>query len=281
MVEEPLAVAGVGADAAVVPVVVDVAVVAGTAGAPGAAGAVQPVEPDTPDTEPLLIATGLSKVYDGERVLNGQSLELAGGQSVALVGPSGSGKSTLLAILGLLLTPDTGSVTVRGIEARGLPEDKRTLLRQGCFGLVFQHTHLVGTLRAWENVAMPARFLPAADRRERGLGRRELERRAERLLVALGLEHRLHHYPHQMSVGQKRRVALARALVLDPPLILADEPTNDLDAESARLVTGMLFAEVERGKGLIIATHDPQLAARTAKRIDITPPSSPSPPPPR
>jgi ABC-type lipoprotein export system ATPase subunit len=224
---------------------------------------------DVRGTDKLLVATALGKTYDGESVLSDLSLELTPGQSVALTGPSGSGKSTLLSLLGLLLAPDAGSVAVQGIETEGLTENERARLRQNCFGFVFQHTQLVGTLRAWENVAMPARFLSGAERRSKDITERSLAERSKQLLVSLGLEHRLYHYPHQLSVGQKRRIALARALVLDPPIILADEPTNDLDAESAQLVTEMLFAEVERRKALVVATHDSHLAAQTSTRVLI------------
>ena len=186
---------------------------------------------------------------------------MEGGTSVAFVSPSGSGKSTLLSMLGLLLTPSTGSVLVNGQDATALDDDAKSTLRLRQFGFIFQHTQLVGSLRAVENVAVPADFAGGnlADAAERAAG----------LMGQLGLGERLYHYPYQLSIGQKRRVATARALLMDPPILIADEPTNDLDAESTRSVADVLFEHVERGGILLFATHDQALAARADRVMHL------------
>lgn len=209
--------------------------------------------------EPVsLEARNLGKSYGDAAILEGISFKVEGGTSVAFVSPSGSGKSTLLSMLGLLLTPTAGSVLVNGQDASALDDDAKSALRLRQFGFIFQHTQLVGSLRAVENVAVPASFsggaLPSAGER------------AAALLDQLGLAQRLYHYPYQLSIGQKRRVATARALLMDPPILIADEPTNDLDAASTRSVADVLFEHVQRGGILLFATHDQGLAAR-ADRI--------------
>jgi ABC-type lipoprotein export system ATPase subunit len=214
----------------------------------------------------LLRARDISKSFDGEQILQGVSLAIESGDRVALMSPSGTGKSTLLSILGLLLASDTGTLEVEGWDTGGLDQAGQAHLRRQSFGFIFQHTQLIGTLRAIENVLVPARFSRKVERArlEEKLG--DVRQRAQELLVALGLGNRLYHYPHQLSVGQKRRVAVARALILDPPIILADEPTNDLDAASAQVVAQTLFDLHAQGKGLLIVTHDLELA-RQADRI--------------
>ena len=162
-------------------------------------------------------------------------------------------------MLGLILTPTSGDVVVGEQGTRGLSDAARSALRGRTVGFVFQHTQLIGSLRAWENVTVPARFA--------GSGRvADGEARARELLERFGLAERAEHYPYQLSIGQKRRVACARALMLAPPVLIADEPTNDLDADSADSVTRALFEHVERGGILLFATHDAALSAK-AERV--------------
>jgi ABC-type lipoprotein export system ATPase subunit len=207
-------------------------------------------------------AAGLGKSYDGTAIIEDTSFVAEGGDTIAFVSPSGSGKSTLLSMLGLLLTPTSGDVIVNGERTAGLSDERLAALRRETFGFVFQHTQLIGSLRAWENVAVPARF--AKDRAF------DDKARALELLERFGLADRAYHYPFQLSIGQKRRIATARALLLSPRVLIADEPTNDLDATSATSVTEALFDHAERGGILLYATHDPELAARakTVMRLE-------------
>ncbi len=209
----------------------------------------------------MLEVKGLGKSYGDQTILEDISFTVRSGESVAFVSPSGSGKSTLLSMLGLLLSSTTGTVVVDGQDTDDLDDQQLSALRRNVFGFVFQHTQLVGSLRAVENVEAPALFA-------KGLPFNVRER-AEGLLRSVGLGERLEHYPFQLSIGQKRRVALARALMMDPPVIIADEPTNDLDAKSAQSVTDQLFARVEEGGILLFATHDADLATRATRIMHL------------
>lgn len=203
----------------------------------------------------------LGKSYDGNVILENISFAAEPGDSIAFVSPSGSGKSTLLSMLGLLLSSTTGTVVVDGQDSDALGDKELSRLRRETFGFVFQHTQLVGSLRAVENVMAPANFagkLPF-DARER----------AEQLLDGLGLDDRLMHYPYQLSIGQKRRVSVARALLLDPPIVIADEPTNDLDADSSASVADTLFERAANGGILLFATHDRELASRASRVMHL------------
>ncbi len=209
----------------------------------------------------MLEVRNLGKSYDGNVVLENVSFTAEPGQSIAFVSPSGSGKSTLLSMLGLLLSSTTGTVVVDGQDSDALGDKELSRLRRETFGFVFQHTQLVGSLRAIENVTAPANFagrLPF-DARER----------AERLLGSLGLSDRLLHFPYQLSIGQKRRVSVARALLLDPPIVIADEPTNDLDAASSSSVADTLFERTRNGGILLFATHDRELASRATRVMHL------------
>jgi putative ABC transport system ATP-binding protein len=185
------------------------------------------------------------------------SLEIAAGAYVAIVGPSGSGKTTLLSVLGGMLSPDSGSVWLDGASLYTLPIAERTRLRRSKIGFVFQTFNLVSYLSAIENVQVPLYLagVPAEEQREK----------AARLLARVGLADRVDHKPCELSVGQLQRVALARTLANDPPVILADEPTGNLDPESRQRVLDF-FAELNaEGRTIVMVTHD-ATAAACAKR---------------
>lgn len=206
----------------------------------------------------LLEIKGVSKAFDGTAIIEDTSFTVSEGETIAFTSPSGSGKSTMLAMAGLLLTPDSGRIAVQGTDVADLDDKTLSTLRQEAFGFVFQSTQLIGSLRAIENVTAPANFAAKKDF--------DAESRAKELLERFGLAERMYHYPHQLSVGQKRRVAVARALLLKPKIIIADEPTNDLDEASAAEVTDALFDYAAQGNALLYATHVPALAQR-AQRI--------------
>jgi putative ABC transport system ATP-binding protein len=180
------------------------------------------------------------------------------GEHVAIMGPSGSGKSTLLNVLGCLDRPDRGTYELLGRDVARLDESELTLVRRHTIGFVFQFFHLVPRLSAVENVELPMLFagIPAAERRERALGR----------LRAVGVEQRAAHRPDQLSGGERQRVALARATVLEPKLLLADEPTGNLDTASGRHVLEILQRMNAEGLTLVVVTHDPGVARR-ARRV--------------
>jgi lipoprotein-releasing system ATP-binding protein len=195
-------------------------------------------------------------------VLDGASLELAAGQSAALVAPSGAGKSTLLHIAGLLDTPSSGRVVIAGADAGNLSDTRRTLLRRDTIGFVYQFHHLLPEFSALENVVLPQ--LAAARPRAAAAAR------AKDLLEQVGLGHRLDHRPAELSGGEQQRVAFARALANAPRLLLADEPTGNLDPETSQRVFDVLM-DLVRGAGLaaLIATHNPELAARMDRVLRI------------
>lgn len=212
-------------------------------------------------TAPVVEVRGVMKEYDGETVLAGCDLALAPGEFTAIVGASGCGKSTLMSIMGLLLTPSAGAVIVEGRSTAGMGDAELSALRADAFGLVFQHTQLIGSLRAIDNVLVPACF-----------GGADMAAAAERAAVLVnrfGLAKRVNHFPHQLSVGQKRRVALARALVLEPRAVLADEPTNDLDEQTADEVARTLEEFADEGHAVLCVTHDRALAERAHRVLRL------------
>ena len=195
-------------------------------------------------------------------VLSGTNLTIAAGERVALIGPSGSGKSTLLQIAGLLDTPDSGSVRVGGIEGRGAVDRVRTRLRRDRIGFVYQFHYLLPELTALENVLLPHMIAGASRSRagERALG----------LLRTVGLADRINHRPAQLSGGEQQRVAVCRAVVNKPLLLLADEPTGNLDAETAEAVTTMLLdLAASEGMAVLAATHDSGLARRLGRSVAL------------
>ena len=194
------------------------------------------------------------------RILDGIDLDVRRGEFLAVLGPSGSGKSTLLALMAGLDRPSTGTVLVDGEEINRLSEDRLALLRRHKIGFVFQSFQLLGNLTARENVLLPMELL----------GWREASQRAGELLDAVGLAERGHHYPSQLSGGEQQRVALARAFAPRPALLLADEPTGNLDGATGRVVLDLLVAmRAEEGATLVLVTHDPAVAGLADRRIHL------------
>ncbi len=216
-------------------------------------------------TPPLVELQGVSKIYRLGEVdvpaLRGVDLSVQAGDFLALMGPSGSGKSTLLHILGLLDRPTTGKVLWEGEDITHLNGARLAELRGRRIGFVFQMFNLVHNLTALENVELPLIFL--------GVPARERRKRAEETLLRLGLGDRLRHRPSQLSGGQQQRVALARALVTDPALLIADEPTGNLDTATGREILN-LFKELNaQGRTVVLATHDPEAAAVAKVRLRL------------
>jgi lipoprotein-releasing system ATP-binding protein len=196
------------------------------------------------------------------RILKGANLTVEAGSAVAVTGQSGSGKSTLLNILGGLENCDSGSVRVAGAEIAGLAEKELSAYRQRSVGFIFQFHYLLKDFTALENVMLPAYIA--------GMKKKDAVEKARALLAEVKLEERLGHYPSQLSGGERQRVAVARAMVNDPALILADEPTGNLDASNSNLVAELLYGEAERwGKTLIVVTHDERVAARAHIRYSL------------
>ncbi len=215
---------------------------------------------------PIASLKGLKRSFtQGDQtieVLRGIDLEIMPGEIVALLGPSGSGKSTMLQAVGLLEGGFEGSIAIAGVEASKLPSDKRTQLRRDHLGFVYQFHHLLPDFDARENVVMPQMIS--------GAERSAAEERADTLLSSLGLEHRLTHRPSQLSGGEQQRVAVARALANQPTLVLADEPTGNLDEHTSDAVLGQ-FLQLVRGEGsaALVATHNERLAAKMDRVVRL------------
>jgi putative ABC transport system ATP-binding protein len=209
-----------------------------------------------------LSGVNLSLGRDAARVhiLKDIDLHIGRGEAIGLVGPSGSGKTTLLMVLAGLERADTGSISVAGSDLRKLDEDALARFRGRNVGIVFQSFHLIPTMTALENVAVPLELAGEGDAQDRA--------RAE--LAKVGLAERLHHYPAQLSGGEQQRVALARALAPNPAILVADEPTGNLDEATGKQVIELLFAgHVERGTTLILVTHDNALAQRCDRIVRL------------
>ncbi len=214
----------------------------------------------------VLRLTGITRTFhqgaETLEVLRGIDIEIKEGEIVALVGPSGSGKSTLLHIAGLLESPSAGEIEISGNAAGSLGDDARTRLRRHNIGFVYQYHHLLPEFSAIENVVIPQIIA--------GIARKEARKRAAELLAWLGLESRANHRPGELSGGEQQRVAIARALANAPRLLLADEPTGNLDPTTADEVLDVLL-KLTRGAGLaaLIATHNPALAARMDRTLRV------------
>ena len=211
----------------------------------------------------MIELTALERVFQvGDQAVHALrhlDLTLEDGEYAAVMGPSGSGKTTLLNILGLLDRPDYGTYRLDGVETATLGEEARARLRRERIGFVFQSFHLIPRLTAFENVELPLVLA--------GLAPRERRPRVERVLDSVGLTPRAHHRPDQLSGGQRQRVAIARATVMEPGLILADEPTGNLDRASGEEVMRTLESLNAKGLTLVVVTHDPAIGLRARRRI--------------
>ena len=204
----------------------------------------------------LSLGQGAARVH----ILKDIDLHIGTGEAVGLVGPSGSGKSTLLMVMAGLERTDTGTVTVAGATLNKLDEDALARFRGRNVGIVFQSFHLIPTMTALENVAVPLELAGLADAHER----------ARTELAAVGLAARLDHYPAQLSGGEQQRVAVARALAPNPAILVADEPTGNLDEDTGRQIIDLLFAgHAQRGTTLVLVTHDAGLAARCGRVVRL------------
>ncbi|GAB5535849.1 MAG: ABC transporter ATP-binding protein [Rubricoccaceae bacterium] len=216
---------------------------------------------------PTILTHDLRKVYATDEVettaLNGVSLSIGSGEFVAIMGPSGCGKSTLLNLMGLLDQPTDGSYKLAGQEAAGLAERKRAEMRRGTIGFVFQSFNLIDDLTVYENVELPLLYLKAS--------KEERKARTEAALDRVGMAHRRDHFPQQLSGGQQQRVAVARAVVAGPQLLLADEPTGNLDSKNGQAVMDLLAELNAAGTTIVMVTHsaaDAEYAQRIVNLFD-------------
>ena len=214
---------------------------------------------------PVISMTGIRKIYDTGKIkveaLKGIDLQIQEGEFVAVVGPSGSGKSTLMNLIGCLDTPTEGTYKLSGELVADLNKEKLAEIRNRRVGFVFQNFNLLPQITAFENVEMPLLF--------GGVSRRKRKRQVEDLLARVGLEDRMQHKPTELSGGQMQRVAVARALAMNPDILLADEPTGNLDSTSGGDIM-TLFQELwEQGRTMIVITHDSALAQRALRQVEL------------
>jgi len=218
-----------------------------------------------PDNDILILMENVKKVFMTDEVethaLAGIHLQLKRGEYVAINGPSGCGKSTLLSILGLLDSPSDGNYTINNKPVSNLSLSERTRIRNREIGFIFQAFNLIGDLNVYENVELPLTY--------RGMGSSERKQRVQQALEKVGMAHRIKHYPSQLSGGQQQRVAVARALVGDPSILLADEPTGNLDSKNGEAVME-LMTELHRGGATIcMVTHDPRYSRFADRSIHL------------
>jgi len=213
----------------------------------------------------MISLTGVSKRYNGKRevtALDSIDLEIARGEMVSIVGPSGSGKSTLLNLIGGLDRPTSGEIRIDGRSVAALSDDDLTRLRREKIGFIFQFFNLLPSLTCVENVALPLHL--------QGLPRKQIEKRARELLDMVQLGHRVDHLPEELSGGERQRVAIARALAFHPPVLLADEPTGNLDTHTgADILNLMRDLHQHLGSTVLIVTHDPEVAHSCPRTITL------------
>jgi len=216
-------------------------------------------------TEPLIHMQAVKKVFVTDEVethaLEGIDLDIQRGEYISISGPSGCGKSTLLAILGLLDSPSGGAYVLNGRPVQDLKLSERARIRNREIGFVFQAFNLIGDLTVYENVELPLTY--------RGMGGTERKRRTQEALERVGMAHRMKHYPAQLSGGQQQRVAVARALAGDPSILLADEPTGNLDSANGEAVMDLLTELHKGGATICMVTHDPRYARYADRSIDL------------
>ncbi|MGA9885455.1 MAG: ABC transporter ATP-binding protein [Candidatus Acidiferrales bacterium] len=215
--------------------------------------------------QPLIRLEGISKIFLTDevetRALNGVNLEIKNGEFVSIAGPSGCGKSTLLSILGLLDSPNEGVYRIHSDEVENLSLSDRTRIRNREIGFVFQAFNLIGDLTVYENVELPLTY--------RSMGSAERKQRVNEVLERVQMAHRMKHYPSQLSGGQQQRVAVARALVGQPAILLADEPTGNLDSKNSEAVIDLLRQLHADGATICMVTHDPRYASIADRTIHL------------
>ena len=216
-------------------------------------------------TQPLLRLEGIKKIFFTDEVethaLSGIHLEVHGGDYVAIAGPSGCGKSTLLSIVGLLDSPSEGFYTLNGQPVADLGQSERARIRNREIGFIFQSFNLIGDLTVFENVELPLTY--------RGMGGTERKKRVNEALERVAMAHRVKHYPSQLSGGQQQRVAVARALAGKPSILLADEPTGNLDSKNGEAVMALLGQLHREGATICMVTHDPRFARHARRMINL------------
>lgn len=213
----------------------------------------------------MIKVTELCKIFRTEEIettaLNGVSFEIKKGEFVAIMGPSGCGKSTLLNILGLLDNPSSGSYELMGQEVAQLKERDRTKFRKGNIGFVFQSFNLIDELNVFENVELPLKYL--------NMSASERKQRVTAMLKRMNISHRAQHFPQQLSGGQQQRVAIARAVISNPNLVLADEPTGNLDSKNGKEVMDLLTELNSEGTTIVMVTHSPKDASMAQRTINL------------
>jgi len=217
------------------------------------------------DAGTLIRMENISKVFYTDEVethaLSGVHMEIRKGEYVSIAGPSGSGKSTLLALIGLLDSPSDGEYTLNGNSVANLDVSQRSRIRNREIGFIFQSFNLIGDLNVYENVELPLTY--------RGMSGAERKQRVHQALERVGMSHRTRHYPSQLSGGQQQRVAVARALAGSPSILLADEPTGNLDSRNAEAVMDLLRDLHREGATICMVTHDPRFASHAERRIHL------------
>ena len=223
------------------------------------------LERPRPQVQDVIAMSGITKVYDTGKIrveaLKGVDLNIGAGEFVAIVGPSGSGKSTLMNLVGCLDTPTGGTYLLRDKEVAGLDKNELAKIRNERVGFVFQNFNLLPQITAFENVEMPLMF--------GGIPRKERKERVRTLLEKVGLAERMEHRPTELSGGQMQRVAVARALAMNPDIVLADEPTGNLDTSSGGDVMSLFEELWKQGRTMIVITHDAALARRAGRIVEI------------